>query len=67
MSDVITYMLNSEAFHVLASVSAFVAASYELYLRRVTSRATHGPVLSAELQASFEKLQVKWATRKAER
>lgn len=67
MHEIMRLFAGSEPFQVLAAVSVIASACYDMYLRRVTSRTTRTRVLSADLEALFEKLQAKWAARKAER
>lgn len=63
MSDLLSFMRDSEAFVILTIASWIVPALFEIYLKVVTSRRTRDSVLGKELDAFFEKLQSKWASK----
>lgn len=62
MTDLIAIITRSEAFQILAGISSFAALLYEVYLRAMTRRTRHAPVLGEALEAFFRKLQSKWTT-----
>jgi hypothetical protein len=63
MTDLVSTVTASEELQILALASVAIPALFDIYLRAVTRRRVRDSVLGKELDAFFEKLQVKWASK----